>query len=455
MRRIRHKRPASYPHFCHKWLAADRKGKADILALVHRAYGIRAQRDLWEKLRNVSTSEPKGDAASPSGRERRQALRDAWMASSRDVRQAQLLAAIEANLLKVHRQLQEFAAMQHGSPTQEYSIGAKHACLGTWNGPWLQTEAGVEALWQSGIAPAELHRQLAQVPAVRRFFDRFVCFFEALARKRNVQHFSIQLEASTRSEQPRVHMHVFWSYKGSEPIGEPMAWAYEGWVPHLEPVDAKGFRLSDAIWRGHYYCNVDKIGFLLRGGNCPKYTVYNVKGPWIKSLWAKRKITHDVMERECLAAGISCKSWLQDVEWQAERMQQQAMMAESEAILRKLASQAKPFRRLAAVEEWKKHFLAPGSPGGPALLPQRFIFLVLTGPSMYGKTSYARALWPEPFYLNVQGAVEPNLKDFRRGHHSHIIHDEACWRNVVKQKLIYQSTGAMVTLAKSPTNQAA
>jgi hypothetical protein len=51
--------------------------------------------------------------------------------------------------------------------------------------------------------------------------------------------------------------------------------------------------------------------------------------------------------------------------------------------------------------------------------------------------------------------VEPDLREFRRGYHTHIIHDEAAWRHVVRQKLLYQSTAGMVQLAKSPTNQAA
>ena len=187
----------------------------------------------------------------------------------------------------------------------------------------------------------------------------------------------------------------------------------------------------------------------MRAGNCEKYKAYNVKAQWIKNLWGYKKITAEVMEQECLAAGISCKSWLQDVEWQNKRVQRKSMMEESQSILAKLAQQARPFRVLPQLEEWKRQFLPVGSPGGPQAYKQRFTFLVLTGPSMYGKSSFARALWPNPYYLNVQGTVEPDLRAFDRRVHSHIIHDEANWGNVALQKLIYQSGPTMVSLAKS------
>eukprot|EP00975_Prorocentrum_lima_P001901 412853-Prorocentrum_lima.AAC.1 len=73
--------------------------------------------------------------------------------------------------------------------------------------------------------------------------------------------------------------------------------------------------------------------------------------------------------------------------------------------------------------------------------PARFPFLVLIGESCTGKTQFALSLYGREttYYINVQSADEPNLKDYQRCRHTAILMDEATPKFVVRHKALFQA----------------
>lgn len=78
-------------------------------------------------------------------------------------------------------------------------------------------------------------------------------------------------------------------------------------------------------------------------------------------------------------------------------------------------------------------------------------FLVLSGPSLFGKTTFAKNLWgaERSLVLSCQGVKQPNMKKFRREQHKVVIFDEAHHSMVIGNKQLFQAGLDVVTLAQS------
>ena len=87
-----------------------------------------------------------------------------------------------------------------------------------------------------------------------------------------------------------------------------------------------------------------------------------------------------------LLARGSTRPWHQEIDYVSslERLEEESALRRS--IAEGIKQKALPFRRLAAVEEWKLQYARPAE-GGLFGSVARFPFLVLTGPSATGKTS--------------------------------------------------------------------
>ena len=104
------------------------------------------------------------------------------------------------------------------------------------------------------------------------------------------------------------------------------------------------------------------------------------------------------------------------------------------------------------VEEWKRQYL-PASRGGPSIPLRRFKFLVLHGPSRFGKSAFAKSLFPQCLVLQSQTCQEPYLRPFKRALHASVLFDELDWRVIVSNKLLFQAQNAPVQLAQSKCQQ--
>ena len=81
--------------------------------------------------------------------------------------------------------------------------------------------------------------------------------------------------------------------------------------------------------------------------------------------------------------------------------------------------------------------------------------MVLIGESCTGKTQFALSLYGREttYYINVQSADEPNLKDYQRCRHTAILMDEATPKFVVKNKALFQANSEGVQLQESKCQQ--
>ncbi|MCP4243842.1 MAG: hypothetical protein GY772_25090 [bacterium] len=85
----------------------------------------------------------------------------------------------------------------------------------------------------------------------------------------------------------------------------------------------------------------------------------------------------------------------------------------------------------------------------------RFCFLVLDGPSGYGKTRFSEHIAGDPrafLCVDCAAAVEPNLRKSERGTHELILFDEGKPQMVVTRKKLFQASIDPVQLGASATN---
>lgn len=170
----------------------------------------------------------------------------------------------------------------------------------------------------------------------------------------------------------------------------------------------------------------------------------------IVSLYRKRKIDADVAKKDLANCRdpaaqrlYAAVSWFQQQEHEC-RMREWEVQVSSiveESLL--------PFRRIAAVSEWQEQFR-------PDKLALRYKTLALIGHSRAGKTNFAQSLFGrrKTLTVNCQG-LQGNLPDIRSldvSRHAAIVWDECDARQVLNNKVVFQSGPIAVTLAQSACN---
>ena len=137
------------------------------------------------------------------------------------------------------------------------------------------------------------------------------------------------------------------------------------------------------------------------------------------------------------------KSFVMELDYHVNWRRQCRDKSEQEII--KLLMKLKPFRIIPEVIEWVRMFVQ-----GYGKMT-RFPFLVLDGPSMYGKTRFAESLFgpANTLTLSCQGISQPNMKAFERGRHEAIVFDEAHHRMVFSSKQLFQAGLDEITLSQS------
>ena len=128
-------------------------------------------------------------------------------------------------------------------------------------------------------------------------------------------------------------------------------------------------------------------------------------------LWQLRKLSHSSAKSEILQArgrvGVRLKE-ITTVETMEEALQ---IELEKKRVDESLQAHMKPFWDIPLVQTWAEQYVK----GGPNVLygvKARFKFLVLNGPSCYGKTQYAKSIYGATATLLVpcQNVQAPCLK---------------------------------------------
>ena len=144
------------------------------------------------------------------------------------------------------------------------------------------------------------------------------------------------------------------------------------------------------------------------------------------------------------------KGAFEEFRFREERLREIQMEAEAAQDLADIEASQSAFRIVPEVEAWKASLSVRVNDAG--VLKSRQPFLVLVGPSQFGKTSFARRLFRTPYFLEMQQQKEPDMRAFVRGKHDSIVLDEVQWRNVIAFKMFYQSGAGVLQFARSQCN---
>lgn len=327
-------------------------------------------------------------------------------------------------------------------------------CLGTWNGRWLMEDSAVLAVCQAAADCEEAGILLRETRGAKRLHAEFHTFVQKLQQQCGFEHWSFQLELTPDAfRQGRMHIHMYWSY-GSQPqvLGPRERWRFGYSVPLLVPNKRSGRHNRAAIAQGHFYCQADKIGAVSRDTNCPKHTKLMVKPGWVQELFAMRKMSERSFIRELLAARGRARGLIEDLRWQKQLLQTESMHERSRAAQAAFAKTARPFKVVAAVEEWRAQY-ERGPDGQPAPRRGRYKFLVLTGPSQVGKSMFAQQLFPPCHQCFCLGQTEPDLRHYDMDQHRSICCEEVEPKMVLANRLLFQAGMQIVTLAQSKCQQ--
>ena len=328
--------------------------------------------------------------------------------------------------------------------------------LGTWNGRWLDRDPDwLEFL--STIASAE---EFARAAIEHRSFQGLVLHFEeflqARCEKLGMQHWSYQFEHSTHAEDKyRIHIHAFWHSNESRLyVGTAAAWAFQGANPVLKATSGRGRSVWTAFQRGHLYCQIEKIGYMVGSSNYTKYQHFAVQQRWIIAWWQQRKLSHEAARKEIIAARGHTASYLKEIDNVAQLERDQELLALQATAQAEVEKNFVGFKTVLSVELWKYQYRKPAD-GGAMLVEPRFKFLVLNGPSCFGKTQFSKSLFgsKSTLVLSCQGVSSPCLRDFRRDVHQAILFDEIASNTIVTNKLVFQASIDGVVLGQSQCNE--
>ena len=332
------------------------------------------------------------------------------------------------------------------------------ACMGTWNGTWLEDDHEYIAFLQTVSSNEDIDiEKLLQLMCFRSLLARFEAFLLERTKKLGYCKWSFVFELSVKSDDlGRFHIHAYWhTHKDSDTkpfVGTVGGWSFEGSKPLLKPNSTQGKYYQQAVDRGHYYCQCLKIGRLYGKTNHPKYEEFLVQQKWVIQLWQRRKLNHAGAKVEIVNARGHTASYLREIEL-IEQLELKIQIDIEKAIIDAMLAKAfKPSRFLEEVALWQLQYSREG-PFSLWGVASRFKFLVLTGPSSLGKTQFAKKLFGEHATLTVgcQNVSIPFLKDFIRGKHKAIIFDEISSPCIHNNKAIFQANNDIVLLGQTPS----
>ena len=164
-----------------------------------------------------------------------------------------------------------------------------------------------------------------------------------------------------------------------------------------------------------------------------------------------RKLTTRAFRREIVRfRALNAQRLYEAIDFIAQAESEQKDRDQQRRLQRDVAKGLKPFREIPGIAEWMSAFDVERRTGHET----RFKFLVLVGPSRFGKTQLAKSLFgvDRTLVLNCQNVDEPNLRPFERRDHRAIVFDEISPLTVVKNKVLSQAGIEGVECGQSRTS---
>ena len=244
----------------------------------------------------------------------------------------------------------------------------------------------------------------------------------------------------------RVHLHIFLRNTEKFRVTSWSDLSFRGSVPVPSQHQQRRANSKKTGNMGLYYLQCPKVGMLCWGGTAAPYEDYLVDGTWAMNLLQQGKMSLQDCRAEIVRCGKNLPRLLENMEKLQLEQTNASMQKEITRVQNVLASRRRPFWKVPAVTEWLNTFRETRC---------RYPFLVLEGPSMRGKTQFAKALAPsEDMVLEVDcaGKTHPDLRLLRPDKHRFVLFDELAPNVVIEHKKLFQAGPSYVTLGSSVTN---
>ena len=358
----------------------------------------------------------------------------------------------------------------------QYSPGL----LLTWNGSWFLDDEAYVALVQEYIAiPHILVQHVKKYPGIQHLFDDFRKVILQACEHWKIREWSGDMELSLASEDiGRIHFHCFLERN----CNEDHAWAM--WkhiahtmkirgvpVAHSVPacVKSRGKNRCRALTEGHYYCQAEKIGQVLRDSTVPKFVKLFPDSRMVTTMWRHRKMTTSACKAETLASRDKAPSTMSMLD--ATMALEYSIEQEADAAQADTTWKCCPFKEPNDNElTWVRQYGSLASKPIMrmhraylynslediclALMLRRYKFIIYDGPSRLGKTELACSWFGtlNTLVCNAQDCTTPNLRPMHSGRYSAILFDEGDWRMCYQNKTMMQASPRPVELGQSQCN---
>ena len=445
----------------------DRKlTKNELMELLKEHTGFLRLRELYQRERRVTLRAERPDEKSPAilnmarveWSQRDETWRLQW---AQEALNKLYKCCPKLPIDRTNRQRQEQAEREEQLEIEQSEGSEGHAnrfrgCLGTWNGDWFSKNAEWTALVARELPEEDFLQAARETQCLRDLAADFEKVLKLRCQKLGLQKWSFQIEASLKSSDVgRIHIHAFvHTLDKRVHCGTRNAWAFRGALPHMKHCSGRGMRVDRLLDRGHYYCQCDKSGHLCRGANYFKYLDFGVEQRWVIALWQLRKLSHTAARKEIIMARGHTNTYLKEID-KVEQLEEEIALQQQKAEIDDMLSRSMlPFKIILDVELWKMQYSKDPTVGSWGSEP-RFKFLVMTGPSCYGKTQFAKAVWglDQTLLVQCQNVTAPCLTNFKRLQHKAVVFDECSTPTIVKNKALFQANSDGVLLGQSQCNE--
>ena len=264
-------------------------------------------------------------------------------------------------------------------------------------------------------------------PLTEADYDGFAAWIEGpFTEKHKLWRVSHTFERCPETNNMHIHAFIEFKTRIDWPTTDNVVWmnvrpnVQANWNSLEEGLNsrARGFvRLS--LDGGHYYTFVDKIGSIRSGGNYRPFKHYAPRPEkTIDRWWSQGKISDDVYERESAKFGVGADRRLRDVA--AKRSFMKMTAGDSQiAQYPPIPDEDMPIQ----VVHWKQQL---------CVQQDRFVALVMYGPSRTGKTCLGRQFGP---HLYFRSSINWQLwQDTSRESRSYVVFDDVDWQSYTRDQ---------------------
>jgi hypothetical protein len=249
-----------------------------------------------------------------------------------------------------------------------------------------------------------------------------------------------------------VHHHVVQSAIVTTARGPPLfapsleKWMYKGKMFNLIYNAARGRHSYRATVRLHAYCLFAKVGASLLTSNVTLGKDFVVDSQYVMDQWKVRKICHQEAVNQLLLNRCDNGRHTQTIE-RVSRLEREARQQVQQGALKcNIALAAKPYKSYAEVNLFKARMIR-----AIRRIEDRSPCLIIVGPSMFGKSAFARSIYTNPHVVSCQGITEPNLSGLDAEKHNCVILEELDVDVMTSNKELFQRNSNGVRLKQSKT----